>query len=344
MGKLAWCVPPILGFLAFAAMKARTPAAEVDSETLVAAEVSLVHAAPSEVVSAVERAEHEQKAAAAASARIFPDDDEALKAEFVKFRQRLLSFHASKNWPAYNSHYERYHQMGLELGRRLGTDAKAWILEVEPACLVWVMEGWAETDPTGAFQELAGSDRHRPCSEELLIKLIEAQKDGAGMKAAVHEVPWHLFDGMVYHPSLDGSTTEGREAHLPQDANFGDWIESGAARAMAENGVQFRLFFFQWAKQDPGQALAHWETWPDERPQAAKARLIEILQATSQDDALVARVRAAWEKMPAEEQDEISGVFEDYRKSIPREWSDPNDRLNQAFQFLVPDSTTPSSE
>jgi hypothetical protein len=339
MGKLAWGVTPVLGLLAFADMKATTPAAGVDSEKKAAAKETLIQADPAEVASAIERATLEQQAATAASAEIFPGDDEALKAEFVKLRQRMLSLGASKNWTAYNSLYERYQQVGIELGRRLGAEAKKWMSEVDPACLVWVMEGWAETDPVGAFQEVAASDRQRPCSEELLMKLIAAQKDGAGMKAAVLEVPWHLFDGMVYHPSLDG-TSEGRMASLPNDANLSDWIDSGAAHAMAENGVQIRMLFFQWAKQAPEQALAHWETWPDERPETAKARLLEIFQAASQDEVLVARIRATWEKMPAEEQGKLAEAFLGYRKSLPKEWRDPNDPMNKAFQFLVPASTT----
>jgi hypothetical protein len=104
MGKSAWCVPPVLGLLAFAATKAWTPAAQVDSATQVAAAAPLFHADPAEVASAIERAKQGQ----AASAMIFPDDDEALKAEFAKLRQRMLSLHASGNRDAYNALYERY--------------------------------------------------------------------------------------------------------------------------------------------------------------------------------------------------------------------------------------------
>jgi hypothetical protein len=233
--------------------------------------------------------------------------------------------------------------VGIELGRRLGADAKKWILEIEPACLVWVMRGWAEADPIGAFREVASADRGRPCDEELLLKLIEAQKDRGGMKAAVLEVPWHLFDGMVYHPSRDGDMSR-RQALLLEGANFDDWIESGAAHAMAEKGVQIFRLFYLWGKNDPEQALANWETWPDERPQVAKARLLEILQAASQDETLVARVRSTWERMTAEEQDRMSAVFEEYLRGLPKEWQDPNDRVNLAFQFLAPKPDAPPPE
>ena len=176
MGKLAWCVPPVLGVLAFTVTKAWIPAAQVAPEPPVSAGAPLLHADPSVVASAFKRAAKEQEAAAAASARIFPEDDEALKAEFAKLRQRMLSLHASKNWNPYNGLYEHYQQIGVELGR---APSRGHEMDVRDRTRVpgLVMQGWAETDPIGAFKEVASADRDRPCEGELLMKLIEAHRD-----------------------------------------------------------------------------------------------------------------------------------------------------------------------
>src|SRR6478609_6927324 len=91
MGKLAWCVPPLLGLASFAGVRALSPAAQVLPVSRPAAGLALLHAGPSDVLSAIERAKSEQEAAAAAKAETFPSDNEALKAEYLKLKQKLLS-------------------------------------------------------------------------------------------------------------------------------------------------------------------------------------------------------------------------------------------------------------
>ena len=179
-----------------------------------------------------------------AIAELNPDDDSYANYGFLRF--------------------QCYDVIG-ELIRRQKSEGYRWIGENVPELRLAAMDAWRMAEPEAAWQAIISSERVPPCDIATVTMMLREKakaKDG-GLKQACLEVPWDLFrycDFDEFHFRAEYMTvTRDLSIDSSDDPTF--WIESGAALALAEQGMEIAGLFRNWASKDPVAALRAWADW-----------------------------------------------------------------------------------
>ncbi|MDB6080047.1 MAG: hypothetical protein JWO82_3794, partial [Akkermansiaceae bacterium] len=174
----------------------------------------------------------------------------------------------------------RQEQLDLlaSLARQDGAAGAGWIQGNLPILRHLFMDAWAHEDAGAALNFVIHTDFPRPCAMSTLMELLDGQAKagGAALTAAIAQVPWYLFDPSNREDAESlYSVFSGTDLVFDLskfDFNPGSdearavWLESGAARAVAERGVPVDGALRSWFELDPSRALAEWVTWPQVSP------------------------------------------------------------------------------
>jgi hypothetical protein len=181
-----------------------------------------------------------------AIAELNPDDDSYANYEFLHFQ---------------------CHDVVGELIKRQKAEGYGWIEENVPELRLVAMDAWRMAEPGAAWQAIISSKRVPPCDIATVTMMLREKakaKDG-GLKQACLEVPWDLFRNYDFNEFH--FRAEYRDTGNALSVGFSDdrsyWLESGAALALAEQGMELEGFFRDWASTDPVAALRAWVDWPD---------------------------------------------------------------------------------
>jgi hypothetical protein len=198
-------------------------------------------------------------------------------------RARLLSlFSRAEDYPMTSTNETReMDELARDLGRQEGAAGLAWMDANLPAVRRFTMDGWADADPAAAFASLVRGDRINAGFHSTVMKLLAGKAAAGGsdaLRAAVAQVPWPSFprDDFSY-PGYDESLV------FPLQGSAQAWIDSGVAQSMAEQGVQIRGLYKQWAEQDLTAALQAWTTWPPAKGSRDAGQFQEIFDATARN-------------------------------------------------------------
>ena len=173
-----------------------------------------------------------------------------------------------------NSAYMRLIAAGEALGAKAGFAGVSWMegnYPDEPMLYQSCVSGWAEAEPEAVFRYICDSKTANPSSPATLMQLLKRYADNpSNFRHQVERVPWELFTNLtVMDPFSQG-------VYLP-DEDVGIWIESGAARSLAEQGFQFADLFSRWAAADLPAAIAGWSDWTTTGNDKYSQPLAEIL-------------------------------------------------------------------
>jgi hypothetical protein len=157
----------------------------------------------------------------------------------------------------------------------------------------------------------------RPCEAPTLMKLLQhrADRSEAALTAACAAVPWDLFLEKPMNPFFGDPF--GVAFTFPSDGNLRPWLHSGALEKLAREGVEVWGVFPTWARQDPAEALARLDSFPDLLPPEPARRLGEILQAGASQPQHHEAIRAALVKMPGDDLTEIVDRLREYHQLQP---------------------------
>lgn len=221
-------------------------------------------------------------------------------------KERILALwrkhEASGHWRERDRLFRQLVAAVRRLGEQGGTHL-AWMKENHPEGIPYFMDAWAEKDPGAALDHITSSTEPRPCSRETLMKALakEGMDHPGGFLERVNAVPWENF--------LFTDDPFGRSLQVGSKEEAGLWIDSGAARALLERGVEIGGLYTQWAERDPGAAMQAWSEWGDPRTDASIGAFRELLKARSKepeegaafiaslsrlDEASLARWKTAW--------------------------------------------------
>lgn len=319
-----WLIPPLLGIAAYYAagggVGARCPQGSEPEEGKV------VHESPkrSDVAAALGEFEQEwqalKKETSTEDTRL---SAAALRDKIVSLKKALEALPDDSEWPTIEDFRERLAAAARELGKREGGKALAWAESIDPELRLDVMAGWAEADPDAAFEAVVASKRLGPCYGGTLTTLLlgKAAAGNAALAEACDRVPWELFLDMPGDPFADGPL------HLPEDADIKPWIESGAARELAEEGMSIPNLFDRWAQVDAPQALEAALGWP----RTSEAGIMQVLGVGTKNEAKGDEIRSFLESLPPERFAEVSAAVAKYceRPSLF------GDRLASAYPMLI---------
>ena len=204
--------------------------------------------------------------------------------------------------------------MARELGKRQRAEAFEWILKECPDLRLATMSGWAEADPDSAFNAVISSGQELPCDTPTLMRLLDHQADqgGQALLEACRKVPWEL---LYYRQTgfLGSNDPFGPAMELPDGADVAAWINSGSLTELASLGVDIENVFATWAKQDPAEALAHWETMPNLHPLTPSRRIAQILQPGAENPESLKKTHQALLALPPEEIQKVSAELVNFR-------------------------------
>ncbi len=298
MKKSLWLLPPLLAWIGFAVARLGHPSqgdvptshhAQNRRETSARTDVSRAIAEFQEEWSFLQRSQED---------RIEELSNADLRAELLRLLQIRKGFTDDTDWETTESSSERIFALAAELGRRERSAALKWVEETAPDLRGAVMAGWAEADPDAAFQAVVTSTRNEPCDLGTLKELLQrrAEQGNDALKRACLEVPWELFRFRLSDPFSQGISLSDDDAVAP-------WIESGAARALAQEGVHIDNLFYLWGRHDPEAALEAWEDWPNRGE--SDFPMTSILAGGRSDPAQRERVQHALEALPPERLEKI---------------------------------------
>lgn len=91
------------------------------------------------------------------------------------------------------------------------------------------------------------------------------------------------------------------------------WINSGSLTELASLGVDINNVFATWAKQDPAEALAHWETMPNLHPLTPSRRIAQILHSGTENPESLKKTHHALLALPPEEIQKVSAELVNFR-------------------------------
>jgi hypothetical protein len=194
----------------------------------------------------------------------------AMTGEELRWRLAVLRDLKTGRWDEWRAVTVESEALARELGQREKETGVRWLLENFSKAYFFGMDAWAGSDPEGALEFVAHSDFARPCSKDALMTVLNAQaKQGPeALRSAVGRLPLEAFNE-EYRSDIYGNETKGDGEgefvglEMPEDAALKRvWRDSGAARAMADGGLQMRDLFEPWFEDDPAAALENWATWP----------------------------------------------------------------------------------
>jgi hypothetical protein len=336
MGRLIWLLPPLLGLLAFGVFRSLggpRPAAEaavaaVDPEPRPSTGRRDVPGLLEEFEAEWSTIERSDKLA------ILGLDTAALRARLLELKKKFDTLPADTGWDVRLRMIESMKAMARELGKRQQGEAFTWILEAVPDLRVAAMEGWAESAPDSALEAVIASERPMPCEVPTLMRLLQHQADrsAAALTAACAAVPWDLFLEHPMNPFFGDPF--GVAFTFPHDGDLRPWLHSGDLEKLAREGIEVGNVYATWARQDPAEALARLDSFPDLHPPEPGRRIGEILQAGADQPQHQEAIRAALVSMPAEDLREIVDRLGEYRQLEPEH----ADQLERLYPVLaVPD-------
>ena len=319
-----WLIPPLLGIAAYFAAGAGVGARS--SRGSGPEEGKLVHESPkrSDVAAALGEFEQEwqalKKETSTEDTRLTVT---ALRDKIVALKKALEALPDDTDWSTIEDFRERLSAAARELGKREGSKALAWAETIDPELRLDVMSGWAEADPDAAFEAVVACKRLGPCHGGTLTTLLlgKAAAGNAALAEACRQVPWELFLDMPGDPFREGPL------HLPKEADIKPWIESGAARELAEEGMSIPYLFDRWAQMDAPQALEAALGWP----RTSEAGIMQVLGVGTKNEAKRDEIRSFLETLPPERFAEVSAAVTKYceRPSLFGE------RLASAYPALI---------
>lgn len=275
--RLYWAIPLLTGLAAYL----WTAAGPIPAATLPAAETATTRSRatektrPTDVAALCTALQQQQQPASSPSSpeanALASLSGEQLRTSFLDLTQRLQ---AAKDWGTGNDLQEQATRISAELGRREGEAGVTWVeshigeelydcQERMSGMDSWArqirfaaIDAFAASDPSGALAHVTASTRHAPCSEDTVFRLLQGQAAAGddALRDAATRIPWELFDPAGQSFSMPGA--------LPQDADMQPWLRSGAASALAGQGIYIRGFLPNLALSDPAQAIAAWRSWP----------------------------------------------------------------------------------
>lgn len=308
MGKVRWLIPPVLGAVAFLVARGWQRADARASPSFEAATVRESRQ-PIDLAAAIAGFDQELEE------RFNADDEAVLAAATADLKDRILALKKKKDgfdretdWSLVESTDTKIQRLARELGKRLKGEGLDWVLEKCPDSARSAMDGIAEVDPSLAFALVVASERSNPCFTGTIMKLLQhhAEQGPAALRRACTEVPWELFY------VSDDPFESGFE--VPEGAEMKAWIESGAALALAKDGVELANFFERWAAHDPAQALSAWEDWPDTEVNSSTFRVTAILAAGRTSNELASRITAGLQQLPTAELEKVEVKLGAYKK------------------------------
>jgi hypothetical protein len=292
MRKSYWLIPPLLGTAAFFTLR------EFDRVDTISSTASVVQGkrddragtGVAEAFAGFEQELEELRRAEEAGLVTMGVDD--LKLQILALKQKMDGFHSETPWSLVESTEAKIRRAAIELGKRLKQEGLDWIHATSADLARSAMDGIAEVDPDLALALVIASGRQNPCSTGTLMQLLQhqAEQGPAALGKACAAVPWELFY------AKDDPFDAGFE--IPENAAVAPWIESGAALALAQDGVEIPDFFYRWATHDPAQALSAWEDWPDIGQNSSIFRVSAILHAGQANSEAVSRITDGLERLP----------------------------------------------
>ncbi|WP_367873959.1 hypothetical protein [Luteolibacter sp. Populi] len=302
-----WFIPPLLGLAAYLAAGEVRP---VVKEAAVPVRAAERRAEPERsdvkgVIGEFKQQWEVVKKLAADEDAVMPVAD--LRAKTLALRQACETLPEGADRGRVRDLNSRLAAAIRELGRRQGAEALEAIDAENDRQRHAAMAGWAEVEPEAVFKAVIASERRGSCSSDTLMKLLQGQAEAgnAALKRACAEVRWELFR------DLPGDPFSNNGLKIPEDAGARPWIESGAARALAEQGVGINNLFHVWAKRDPAAALAQAFDWPG----SGRSEIMDVLGAGLNDPERAEQIRAALEALPAEQFSKVTGAVGEYRES-----------------------------
>lgn len=219
----------------------------------------------------------------------------------------------------------------VEAVRRLGEEGSihlGWMREHYPEGIPYFVDAWAGKDPSAVLNYIASSEGPAPCAQETLMKLLNrlGTEQPDSFLAMVEKVPWEKF--------LFSDEPFGGGLRIESKADVDRWVDSGAARALLEQGVEIKGLYWYWSQQDPVASMQAWNEWGDPASDASMGALHEILKAqikdpekaaalneslSQLDEASLVRMKTAWGNLEKKR----TWAANEIRKSIPLlgEWS-----------------------
>lgn len=300
-----WSVPPLLALAGYFAAGSGQPDANGVVLPSLAAE-RRAEPLRTDIAAALDEFNREweatQKQAAAEDATMPVED---LRAKLVKLKQAQDALSEESDWETASDLHNRLYAAAWELGRRQGAEAIPWIESLDPKLLVTAVDGWAKTGPDAVFDAVIASNRREPCSLGTLMELLQgkAGAGGAALKQACGEVPWELFR------DLPGDPFGFAGLAIPDNGEVHPWIESGAERELAEQGVEITNLFQIWATRDPGSALAQALDWPGKG-----TPILNVLGVGLKDPERADQIRSLLEALPADQFSKVSEAVSKYRE------------------------------
>jgi len=133
---------------------------------------------------------------------------------------------------------------------------------------------------------------------------MRAETSPSALKDLCARMPWLGILSGSRDPFSNGVS-------LPDGAKVTPWIESGAAEAMARDGVPIANFFREWAKTDPARAIGQAAAWDDpETPYSM--RVTNALAAGLDSPECRERISRALDELSREELEKLTAGFAEY--------------------------------
>lgn len=309
-GKIRWLIPPLLGVIAFHLARSKAAVNSSQDSESVTKQVREFRS-PSDLTESI--ASFHRKWARVESER----EDEVnsmnvaeLQARVLELKKKIAAFDSNTDWSTVERTEVGIRRAAVQLGKLAKLEALQWIGKESPEMRASAMTGVAEVDPDLALQEIIASKCQNPCFSGTLMGLLqrEGEKGPAELAEACKAISWELD----YH-RLDDPF--GEPFSLSPDVDLRPWIESGAALALARDGIRLGNFFSIWARMDPKQALENWEAWPDPRSGGGNFRVAEILMAGLHSDEDRDRIMGAFEQLPDLERAKVSTALAELNES-----------------------------
>lgn len=307
---LRWLVPPLLGAVGFVA--SREISHDGPEAVVIAERQEPGHARPGsagDLQQDLEKLREQWELADGQEAEeIVSLTVAALRTKIEELLKKCASFNDETEWPVVEKTEKALLSALFELGKREGQAALEWIKEGSPEHRGQVMAGWAEADPDAALRAVIASKRKPPCFPETVMQLLQyrAAEGPDALREACSKVPWELILIAQMDPFKEGFA-------LQPDTDVRPWIESGAAEAMARDGITIPGLFTAWAAVDPAQALAKLDTWEDPR-RPFPSLVHDLLRAGVDKEDVREKILHGLEALPEEELTRISDGLEDFGK------------------------------
>lgn len=308
MRKSYWLIPPLLGTVAFVTLR------EFDRVDTTVGGASLVQTkredrartGVAEAFAGFDQELEELRRAEEAGLAMMGVDD--LKLQILALKEKMDGFHSETPWSLVESTEAKIRRAAFELGKRMKQEGLDWVHAHAPDLAHSTMDGIAEVDPDLALALVSASGQLNPCSTGTLMRLLQqqAEQGPAALGKACAEVPWELF--YAKDDPFDGGF------EIPENADVEPWIESGAALALAKDGVEIPDLFYRWANHDPAQALSAWEDWPDIGQNSSIFRVSAILHAGQANSEASSRITAGLERLPPTELEKLAAKLAAFKE------------------------------